>query len=152
MAQNGEILDELKWQYDERIKQKTKESTNGTKPKNITLIRLESFLLSAEVLSSKNAKNKKKKIRNMLLTKNFLYFINEFNFCMINTFSIKRKIPVVKFEKITLCKEERNCLVHILDEDDIFLSAGDAKSDNDNSDNLKRFQRIVKELDKAYTN
>lgn len=152
MAQNGEILDELKWQYDERIQQKCKETTTGKKTLKITLIYPESFLLSAEVLSSKNAKNKKKKLRNMLLTKNFLYFINEFNFCMINTFSIKRKIPVVKFEKITLGKESRNCLVHIQDEDDIFLSAGDAKNDNDENDNLKRFKRIVKELDKAFTN
>jgi hypothetical protein len=89
----------------------------------------------------------------MLLTKNFLYFINEFNFCMINNFWIKRKIPVVKFEKITLDVEGYNCLVHIQDEDDIFLSAGEIGNDTDeHSENLKKFKRIVKELDKAYTN
>jgi hypothetical protein len=109
-------------------------------------------LLSAEVWSIKDTQKKKLKLMSMLLTKNFLYFINEFNFCMINTFSIKRKVPVIKFEKITLDYGGRSCLVHILDETDIFLSAGDQKIDEESDERLLKFKRIIKELDKAFTN
>ena len=135
------LLDELKWKHDKRIAQKTKEND------------VDAFLLSAEVMSYKNAKNKKLKIRNLLLTKKFLYFISEFTFCMINTFSIKRKIPVKYFEKVTLGKNSRECVLHIKDQDDIFLSsAGGKRSKDEEAKSLEKFQRILKEIDKAYTN
>lgn len=134
----GDFLDELKWRDDTRIIKKTKE-----KPEN--------FLLSAEVLSFKNVKNKKKKFRNLLLTKNYMYFISEFTLCMINSLTIKRKIPVIKFEKVTLSKDDRDCILHIKDEDDVFLGSGSVKEDEENR-GFKKFKRILKEIDKAYTN
>ena len=134
----GEEFDELKWKNDDRILQKTHEDK-------------EAFLLSTEVLSFKNVKKKKLKLRNLLLTKNFMYFISEFNFCMINRFTIKRKIPIIQFTKITMDSSNRECVLHIAEEDDIYLSAGPAKHDQNNY-NLKKFQRILKELDKAFTN
>lgn len=133
-----EVLDELKWRDDKRIIKKTKEKA-------------ETFLLSAEVLSFRNVKNKKRKLRNLLLTKNYMYFISEFTFCMINTLTTKRKIPVIKFEKVTLSQDDRECILHIQDEDDVFLSSGPQSNDEDNK-YFKKFKRVLKEIDKAYTN
>lgn len=42
--------------------------------------------------------------------------------------------------------------MHILDETDIFLSSGDQKIDEESDERLLKFKRILKELDKAFTN
>jgi len=108
--------------------------------------------MSAEVLSYGSVDSKNIQTKNMLLTKNYIYFISEFTFCMINYFTINRKIPVMRFEKITLGSNGKECVLHILDEDDIYLSTNESSKEKEGHLKERKFKRILRELDKAYAN
>lgn len=59
-----EYLDDLKWRNDKDMLKKTKE------------IDPDVFLMSVELRSYGNIKKKNLKMKNMLLTKNYMYFIS----------------------------------------------------------------------------
>ena len=90
----------------------------------------------------------------MLLTKNYMYFISEITFCMMSHIKVSRKIPVINFEYLTMANNSKGFVLHIKDEDDVFLSTEEEKCSKKKKPGSgeRVLKRILKEINNAYTN
>ena len=67
---------------------------------------------------------------------------------------ISRKIPVVNFEYLTMAHNSKGFVLHIKDEDDVYLTTEEEKYSKKGKDvqGERVLKRILKEINNAYTN